>query len=267
MNIYILYSVTALGIFLSLLSIFFIFFLGKSIPGSDNKQQIIKLGWLEVKTNSAMGVLSASLITAVLPLCLQTYLISIDKLQPLDISVYEQCELLKGDYHLHFNYIFSEKDGMRLVARGETWGAITCEPNVDKTIVALKGEDTTDFDIEIFDNGNYQLVATGTFNYPSEVLIGKNGKLISRTFDVARDSAKITKHFPMWKKLQELGSITNDKYIEAKIDEALKIRADKHIAMVTNYCTPTYGEYGGRDTLAFICQDYARIMVKKNFSL
>jgi hypothetical protein len=266
MNINILYSVTALGFLLSLSSMLFIF-LGKSIPGSDDKQQIIKVGWLEVKTNSAIGVLIASLIIAVLPLCLQTYLISIDKLQPLGISVYEQCESLKGDYHLHFNYIFSEKDGTRLVARRGTWGAIACEPNIDETIVALKGEDTTEFDIEIFDNGTYQLVATGTFNYPSKVLIGKNGKLISRTFDVARDSAKITKHFPAWIKLQELGSIPNDEYIEAKIDEALKIRADKHIGMVTNYCTPTYGEYGGRDILAFICQDYARIMVKKNFNL
>jgi hypothetical protein len=260
---YFFYSVTALGFLLSILSMVLIF-LGKSIPHSENKPQIIKFGWLEVKANSAIGILTASLITAVLPLCLLTYLLSIDKIPSESLAAEERCELLKGKYQLHFNYIFSEKDGTRLVARKGMWNADTCTTNYSRTQFHLRGQDSTDFDIEILNDGIYQLVATGIFNYPAEVSINKNGELISRTFDVATSSTKIIKHYPAIKKAQKLGLITEIDNIEEIIDEALKIRADKHISLVTNFCTPTFGKHGGRDTLAFICQDYTRVMVKNS---
>lgn len=69
MNIYLIYSVTALGFFLSLFWMFFIF-RGRSIPGT----QTIIWGKIEVKSNTVMGVLTASLATAVLPLCMQFYI-------------------------------------------------------------------------------------------------------------------------------------------------------------------------------------------------
>ncbi|SCX59424.1 hypothetical protein [Nitrosospira sp. Nsp1] len=69
MNIYLIYSVTALGIFLSLFWMFFIF-RGRSIPGTHT----ITWGKIEIKTTTVLGVLTASLATAVLPLSMQFYM-------------------------------------------------------------------------------------------------------------------------------------------------------------------------------------------------
>lgn len=181
MNIYLIYSVTALGVFLSLFWMLFLF-LGRSIPGT----QTITWGKVEIKTNTVMGVLTASLVTAVLPLGMQFYMQLIRE-RPDPPSAETVCELLKGKYTLHFNY-FGEKDGIRLVARNGEWKANNCEP--EKEHFALKGDDSTKFDIEFFHKGRYQLVASGIFEYPSTLLIGENGKLISRTFKVAENDTQ-----------------------------------------------------------------------------
>lgn len=72
-NIYIVYAVTTLGILLSLLWVLFLF-LGKPTPESDKKNQMIRFGHLEIRTNAALGCLITSLFTAVLPLVSQFYL-------------------------------------------------------------------------------------------------------------------------------------------------------------------------------------------------
>jgi hypothetical protein len=260
MNIYILYGVTALGVLLSLFWMLFMF-LGKSISSKDDGPQIIKLGTLEVKTNSVLGVLTASLVTAVLPLCLQFYLILAGILppaQPEPETGEPMCKSLIGHYKLHFNYIFGEKDGMRLIARRGELRTASCESSKEKGIFILKGEDTTDFDIEVLINGKYELVATGTFDYPSQLRIGENGKLISRTFDVPPGNPKLTSYHHL---LEQRGVPANIKEINGQIDKALELRAQKHIDLVTKSCDPAIGKLGGRDTLALICQDYTRVMV------
>lgn len=251
MNIYLIYIVTALGVFLSLFWMLFIF-LGRSIPGT----QTIIWGKIEIKTNTVMGVLSASLVTAVMPLCMQFY-IYLNRPDPPSGEV--ACESLKGHYNLHFNYVFGEKDGIRLIARDGNWKANSCDSTKENLVFALKGSDTTKFDIEFFHKGRYELVASGTFEYPSTLLIGENGKLISRTFEVAGDATHIDKYYDNWKRIGE--DVTNEE-VEGAIEQALKIRANIHIKLLTKYCAPTVGELGGRNALVFICQDYTRVMVK-----
>lgn len=261
MNVYILYGVTALGVLLSLFWLLFIF-LGKSISRPEDGPQTIRFGTLEVKTNSVLGVLTASLVTAVLPLCLQFYLILHGVLPPMPPAVETGepvCISLIGNYKLHFNYVFGEKDGTRLIARRGALKTASCEPTKEQGVFILKGEDTTDFDIEVLINGKYELVAMGTFDYPSELRIGENGKLISRTFDVPRDRPKLTHYYHL---LEQKGVPTDINQIDGQIAKALETRAQIHIALVTKSCDPAIGKLGGRDTLAFICQDYTRVMVK-----
>ena len=252
MNIYLIYTVTALGVCLSLFWMLFIF-RGRSIPGT----QTIVWGKIEVKTTTVMGVLTASLVTAVLPLSMQFY-IRVQTERPDPPSAAEVCELLKGKYVLHFHYIFGEKDGIRLVARDGEWKANSCEP--EEKYLALRGSDTTKFDIEFFYKGRYELVASGIFEYPSTLLIGESGKLISRTFRVAGNDTHIQKYYDNWKKI--VGDDVTMEEVEGAIERALIVRANRHMELLTKYCTPTMGEYGGRDALVFICQDYARVMIK-----
>ena len=188
MNPYILYSVTALGVLLSLFWMLFIF-LGKSIAGTDDKPQIIKYGKLEVTTNSVIGVLTASLLTAVLPLCLQFYLILMGLLPPIApegisndlMSSKLKCESLIGNYMLFTPYEFLNKGDMKATVRWAVWNAHTCEKGESDGSYSLKGSDTTEHQIEFIINGRYEHVATTRTSYSSDVLIGKNGELISRT--------------------------------------------------------------------------------------
>lgn len=269
MNDFVVYTVTALGVLLSLFSMLFIY-LGKSIAGTDEKPQTIKYGKLEVTTNSVMGLITASLVTAVLPLCLQFYLILEGKTQPIVKTLpieavkigqadgEEMCGLLKGIYKLHFNYVFSKEDGTEITAKKGIWKANTCEPK-QKGGFVLKGEDSTDFEIKILINNTYLPVAKGTFYYPSEVLIDEKGRPTSRIFEIARESRnlKIDEHV-----LEKHDLNKNRSFIEAEIKRALEIRDRKHDGMTTSYCAPAMGKMGERDTLAFICKDYTRVMVK-----
>ena len=81
MNIYLIYTVTALGVCLSLFWMLFIF-RGRSIPGT----QTIVWGKIEIKTTTVMGVLTASLVTAVLPLSMQFY-IYLSRADPLSSEI------------------------------------------------------------------------------------------------------------------------------------------------------------------------------------
>jgi hypothetical protein len=228
-------------------------FLGRSIPGT----QTIIWGKIEIKTNTVMGVLTASLVTAVLPLCMQFY-IYINRPQPDPDLAMNVCESLKGKYTLHFNYIFGEKDGIRLVAREGEWKANNCVP--EKEHIALKGPDSTQFDIEFFHKGKYELVASGIFEYPSTLLIGENGKLISRSFKMAGNDTHIQKYYDNWKKI--ISDEVTMEEVEGAIEKALIVRANIHMQLLTKFCTPTIGDYGGKDALVFICQDYARVMIE-----
>ena len=151
MNDYIVYSVTALGILLSLFWMFFIF-RGKSIAGTDNKPQTIRYRSLEVRTNSVLGVLTASLLTAVLPLILQFYLV-LNGISAVPRPEFAKatCLSLRGDYKLRFSYVFAEKGEMRLIARSGKLRADTCEPAEAGEFI-LRSGDTTQFEVEFLVN-------------------------------------------------------------------------------------------------------------------
>lgn len=74
MNIYILYIVTSLGLLLSLFWTLFLF-LGKPVGGENDIRQAIRYGKLEVRTSLVLTNLAVSLVTAVVPLFLQSPLL------------------------------------------------------------------------------------------------------------------------------------------------------------------------------------------------
>jgi hypothetical protein len=73
MNIYILYTVTSLGLLLSLFWTLVVF-LGKRIGGENDMPQVIRYGKLQVSTNLVLTNLALSLVTAVVPLILEFYI-------------------------------------------------------------------------------------------------------------------------------------------------------------------------------------------------
>lgn len=281
MNVYILYIVTALGVLLSLFSILFIF-LGKPIAGTDGSSQTVKFGGVQARTNSLMTLLIVSVVAAVLPLCLEFYLIligaigvaqqapeatPISEIIPMPeitpalntTSSQRICEVLKGKYRLHFDYVFSEGAGTRLTAKGASWNATSCEPSKEVGNFILKGDESTDYDIEVIIKDKYERVATGTYTYSSEVLIGATGRLISRVFEVAKDPPKLERYHV---NLEKNGLINDQSDIDRKIKAALEIRDKKYEGLITKYCTPALSTTAGRTVFVFICEGYTRVMVK-----
>lgn len=281
MNAYILYSVTALGVLLSLFSILFIF-LGKSAAGTGNGSQTLKFGGIEARTNAVMTLLIVSVVTALLPLCLEFYLILTGAMgaarqSPEAVPISEAipmpritpalnttvsgriCEALKGKYRLHSDYVFSEGAGTRLTAKRASWNATDCEPSKEPGNFVLKGEESTDYDIEVIIQDKYERVATGTYTYSSEILIGASGRLISRVFEVAKDPPSLERYYI---DLKKNGLIKNQSDIDEKIKTALEIRDKKYEGVATKYCTPALSTTAGRTVFVFICEGYTRVMVE-----
>lgn len=282
MNVYILYSVTALGVLLSLFSILFIL-LGKSVVGTERSSQTLKLGGIEARTNSVMALLIVSVVTAVLPLCLEFYLIltgviSVVRQSPEATPISEVipmpgiitpalnttisgriCEALKGKYRLHSDYVFSEGAGTRLTAKRASWNAKDCEPSKEAGNFVLKGEESTDYDIEVFIKDKNERAATGTYTYSSEVLIGASGRLISRVFEIAKDPPGLERYHIDLKK-NDL--IKDQSDIDKKIKTALEIRDKKYEGVTARYCTPALSTTAGRTVFVFICEGYTRVMVE-----
>lgn len=280
MNVYILYVVTTLGVLLSLFSILFVS-RGKSI-GADGSPQTIRFGGIEARTNLIMTLLIVSVMAAVLPLCLEFYLLLVgaigvsqqapeaaptSEIIPMPeiapalnaIGSERICEALKGKYRLHFDYVFSEGAGTRLTAKGASWNATSCEPSKEAGNFILKGEESTDYDIEVIIKDKYERVATGTYTYSSEVLIGATGRLISRVFEIAKDPPRLERYHL---KLEKNGLIKDQNDIDKKIKTALEIRDKKYEGMTTKYCTPALSTTAGRTVFVFICEGYTRVMVK-----
>lgn len=238
----------------------FFIFRGKSIVGTDDKQQTIVYGKLEVRTNTVLGVLTASLATAVLPLILQF----ISGPRPTGPDAKNTCLSLQGDYKLRSSYIFAEKMGMRLIARKGKLRTDTCEPSEAGEFL-LRGGDTTQFEVELLVNEQYQLAAEGEYHYPSEISIANDGKLISRTFGLPEvESPYIKYHYD---ELKEKGYSKTFEELEAEILRALAVRNALHTDGTTKSCDATVGKGGGRVILGFICHDYTRVMVKTRSNL
>lgn len=281
MNVYILYSVIVLGILLSLFSILFIF-LGKFTGGTEGRPQTIRLGGLEVQTHSVMTLLIVSAVMAILPLCLEFYLILIGAIAvspqtpratPISAIIpipdippalntmisKRTCEALKGNYRLHSDYVISEGAGTRLTAKRASWSATSCEPSKEAGGFVLKGEDTTDYDIEIIINDKYVRVASGTYIHSSEVLIGESGRLISRISEIAKNPSRLEKYRIG---LGKNDSLTSQGDIDRKIKVALEVRDKKYGGQAVQHCTPALGTTAGRTMFIFICKGYTRAMVE-----
>src|SRR5690242_1068851 len=169
------------------------------------------------------------------------------------------CQSLVGSYGLHQSYVFTAGVDTRSIATHANWKATGCEYNNKNNVFVLKGEELTDFDIEVIINNKYERVATATYVYTSAVSISKDGKLLGRTFETIKNPQDLKKT-PKDRNGKSLDEY--EKFIDEKIKEVIEIRAQKHKDLRTKTCTPTLGEMGGRITVAFICLDYTRAMVK-----
>jgi hypothetical protein len=149
---------------------------------------------------------------------------------------------------------------MRLIARSGKLHAAECEAAKAGEFI-LKGIDTTQFEVELVVQGEYQLAGTGEYNYPSEIRIGKDGKLISRTFDVPSKSPD-PKYY--YEELKKRGYSKDFEYFKKEIKRALAVRDAIHTGATTKSCEAALGDEGGRTILVFICHDYARVMVQKS---
>lgn len=171
------------------------------------------------------------------------------------------CHSLIGTYELDQSYVFTAGLDTRLIATNGTWKATSCEYNKRSDVFILKGEDVTDFNIEMIINDRYERVAAATFFYTSMVSISRDGKLLGRTFEPIKWPQKIENFYKdgNGKRLNKAESIINQ-----KIKDVMEMRSKKHeeIRTRTKYCTPALGESGGRITVAFICHGYTRAMVK-----
>ena len=169
------------------------------------------------------------------------------------------CNTLVGNYRLHQKYIFTAEADTRSVATHGTWKATGCEYKVQNNTYILKGEDDTEFDIEVIIKGRYERIATIRYIYSSEVSINREGKLLRRSFESVPDPHEVRRY----DKDRDGNDLNKpESFYKEKIDRAIELRNEKHKASRTTPCIPTLGELGDQITVAFICQGYTRVMVK-----
>lgn len=262
MNIYILYSVTALGILLSLFSMLFIF-RGKPIAGTGTGPQSIVWGNLKIQTNSVMTLLILSLVTAMSPLGLEFYLILRNCIagETLGYGTISErkCESLKGEYKLSQYYEFINASGIKATARDASWIANTCK-QLEKGYVILKGVDTTTYHLVVIVRNKFEDVGVTTTKYSSNLLMDRDGKLISRTvyYENEKPEPKFT---PL--SLEGKGFTDEERlFIENKLKEYGDLHDHRHAFLRTKTCSPALSENNGSTLLAFVCYDYTRAMQK-----
>lgn len=255
MNENLTYIITVLGCVLSLLSMRHLFF-GERIRVKDNGSEKIKVGKYELEISTVLGVFLVSVITAVIPYIINFAVPHI--LSPGEQTSQTICNNLKGSYELRHEYIFIEKEDLRLRANNGHWQAEDCRylgPNK----YALIGKDTTDFDIEIVIENGFKKIATGIFEYESKLLI-ENGKLLNRTFKIATEKAKDRDLFCLNNNEKNPCYGIDMEEINNKINEALNIRKKRHTRLSRGTCIPFSGNDRGDQILAFVCDDYTRVM-------
>lgn len=262
MNPYILYSVTALGFLLSLLSMLFIF-KGKPIAGAGT-EQYIEWGTFKIRMNSVTTLFIVSLVAATLPLGLEFYLVKQrcciidDSLQKGTVSE-RKCESLKGEYKLSQYYEFINTGGIKATARNGSWITDTCKSLEDGSVV-LKGIDRTTYHLVVIVRNKFEDVGITTTNYRSNVLIDRQGKLVSRTvyYENEKPDPKFT---PL--SLEGRGFTAEEKsYIQQRLKEYDELHDQRHDFLKTKTCSPALSENNGSTLLAFVCYDYTRAMQK-----
>ncbi len=256
------YIVTALGCVLSIFSMRYLFF-GERIVEKEGGAEKIKIGKYELEISKVFGAFLVSVITAIFPLVLLHLEpihppSSTSVAAPPDINElnHTNCNELRGEYRLRQKYIFVEKKDIRLIARKGIWHATKCR-HLEKNKISLAGSDITDFDIEVVINKEFKHIATGTFSYPSHILI-QDGKLINRSFRLAIEEGRRLNCIKEAEG-QTCHGIEKSE-INKKINKALDIRSNTHERLTKKYCIPTIGEEAGVRILAFVCSNYTRVM-------
>jgi hypothetical protein len=262
MNPYILYSVTALGFLLSLFTMLFIF-KGKRIAGTGTERDSFAWGPVKIEANSVITLFIVSLLTAMLPLGLEFYLIVKDciidhSFKPGTVSE-RKCESLKGEYKLSQYYEFINTGGIKATARSGSWITNTCK-SLDDGSVVLKGIDTTTYRLVVIVRNEFEDVGVTTTNYWSNVLIDRRGKLVSRTvyYENEKPDPKFT---PL--SLEGRGFTDEEKsFIKKRLEEYDDLHDQRHDFLKTKPCLPALSETNGSILLAFVCHDYTRAMQK-----
>lgn len=169
------------------------------------------------------------------------------------------CNALVGNYRIQQKYVFIAEADTRSVATHGTWKATGCEYKEKNGTYILKGEDDTDFDVEVIIRGKYERIATARYIYSSEVTINKEGKLLGRSFEAVSMPEDVTKYYK-----DRYGNNLNksESFIQEKVARVIELRNEKHKDSRTTPCIPALGESGGRIVITFVCQGYTRAMIK-----
>ena len=169
------------------------------------------------------------------------------------------CESLMGEYGLYQKYVFLESHDVRSVSTRAKWLAAGCKYDEKHNAYVLRGEEKTDFDVEMILNDKYQRIARAVYQYKSQVLIGKDGTLLGRSFEAVLTPTEVI-YFQQDADGNNLN--VSDEIIARKFKLVTQLRDDRHHNLTTDPCIPAIGKTGGRTTVAFVCRGYTRTMVK-----
>lgn len=239
-------------------------FKGKPIAGAGTGAEYIVWGKFKIRMNSVTTLFIVSLLTATLPLGLEFYLVIkgciLDhSYKPGTVSE-RKCESLKGEYKLSQYYEFINAGGLKATARTGSWVANTCEA-LERGFVVLKGNDETTYHLVVIVGNKFEDVGVTTINYRSNVLIDRDGKLISRT--VHYEKKPLAVFDPV--SLERRGFTTEEKsFITDRLKEYKLLHDERHDFLKTKSCSPALSENNGSTLLAFVCYDYTRAMQRVN---
>lgn len=171
------------------------------------------------------------------------------------------CNSLVGKYKLDHPYTFVERNGFRTVGNiNSTWETDEkCEYDKHNNQYILRGRDTTYFDVQIFINKKYVTIATVKQEYPSEVFIDKEGRLLKRKFYATEYPPREENITDI--KNKNLAKLTDEQIIE-EVKKVMSYRDEKHRELETKGCSPLLGTKGGKTAVAFVCAHYTRVMEK-----
>jgi hypothetical protein len=169
------------------------------------------------------------------------------------------CESLMGEYGLYQKYVFLESQDVRSVSTKAKWSAADCKYDQKHNAYVLRGEEKTDFDVEMIINNKYERIARAVYQYKSQVLIGKDGTLLGRSFEAVLTPTEVI-YFQQDADGNDLP--VSDEIITKKFKLVTQLRDDRHHNLTTDPCIPAIGKTGGRTSIAFVCRGYTRTMVK-----
>ena len=167
-----------------------------------------------------------------------------------------KCNALAGDYKLYMDYLYIQEDDIRATAKNGSWKASICEKFNDNGEFVLKGEDSTEQQVEIKINQIYQPIAIVETKYQSIITIDNNGSLLKRTI------TNPTKISPRIIRIDGGKFLKHENFIRDKLLEYEALIEKKHSDPKTTFCYPALAKAEGRTFIAAICADYARILVK-----